>query len=226
MALHVEFFTAAKENQRRSKAEGRPVYDDIEMVRIRYPRDNKRVHVAPAHERAFVRGVGKVSYAERFPEHYEAFRRGQEFIGTGTPLKDAPFLTEARRMELQRSGVMTVDALAEMDATALRRLGMGYVQLGEQARKFLEAAHKTADETEKAELRAQIDELRAMMSEMQAKPRTLSDALVDHEEADAAPFEGMDDAALKAMIKDATGAAPRGNPSREALVRMAREAAG
>lgn len=216
MALWVRFFNDARENARRSKAEGRPVYDDVEMVEIRYPRDNKRVLVAPAHDKSFVRGVGKVSYAERFPEHYAAFKRGQEFIGKGTPLRDAPFLTEARRRELERAGIMTVDALAEMDAVALRRLGMGYVQIGEQAKAFLKAAASTADETEKAALRKELDELRAMVAR-------LSPAAVQDEPA-ADDFEDMDDAALKAMIRDKTGSAPRGTPSRETLVRMAREA--
>ena len=67
--LHVEFFTDAREDKKASRAAGRPIYKDVELVRIKFPGDNKRMLVAPANDPSVMdKGSGRhITYAERFP---------------------------------------------------------------------------------------------------------------------------------------------------------------
>lgn len=215
--LWVRFYNDAVEDEKASRETGRPIYQDVEMVEIRYPGDNKRVLVAPAHQRVKTR-EGTFSYAERFQEHYAAFKSNAKFMEKGTPLKEAPFLTEARRRELERANILTVESLAELDATALRKLGMGYVAMGEEAKRYLAVASELVDAREKEELRKEIAEMKAMMAKMTAA----SQASVPPP-PDPLPLEALSNAELKALIKDHTGKTPKGNPSREKLLAMAAE---
>ncbi|MCU0905633.1 MAG: hypothetical protein MUE83_17460, partial [Tabrizicola sp.] len=54
LTLGVEFFMKPVENKAKSKEAGRPIFEDREMVRIAFPGDSKREHVAPAHEMHYV----------------------------------------------------------------------------------------------------------------------------------------------------------------------------
>ena len=170
--VHVEFFTDAVKDAKASAEAGCPIYKDVEMVRIRFPGDNKRVVVERAHQKS-VRGPNGewVSYAERFPRHYEAFK-GAVTFETGTPLAELPFLTAAQRKMLTDMNVRTAQALAEMPDGAIRTLGMHGRDLVEQARAYIEAARGSADVTryaaENEAMRAEIARMQAQLAEVMA----------------------------------------------------------
>lgn len=200
MQLAVEFFVKAVEHPSKSREEGRPIYDDREFVRIRFPADNKRELVAPAHERHYVSHIGQqVTYAERFPEVYGAFQRQEADFVTGTRLIVAPFLTESKRAELDALGVKTVEQLAGLPDGARKRLGMGAMELQRQAQEYLDNAKGTAE----------VDALRRRVAELEAQKE-----MPETEDA----FSGFSDDDLKNMITDAGGEVPRGRAKRETLV--------
>ena len=230
--LHVEFFMQAVENPLKTKAEGRPIFEDREMIRIRFPGDNKRILVDYANsETTNPETRERATYAERFPKHYEAFTKNQSYNGEGTPLSELPFLTEAKRAELRALNIQTAEALANMPERNRSALGMGGQQLMMQARAYLERAQGSALETkmaaENADLRAQIEIMRqqiAGLAQQKPAPAHVADEDEADDETGGSPFETWADADLKALIKDRSGNAPRGNPSHETLVRMADEA--
>lgn len=167
--LHVEFFIDNIEDTAATKKEGRPIYKDVEMVRIRYVADRNTVLVAPALEKSFWDAEVKqhFSYAERFPEHYKAFKESVQYFGEGTPLRDAGFIAGAKVKELAYFNIHTVEALAELDGQALQAIGVGGRDLKNRATAYLAKQNGTSEvmkiANENTELKARLDELKAQL---------------------------------------------------------------
>lgn len=192
--LAVEFFLDAIENGAKSREANRPIFDDVEMVRIRFPGDGKRELVAPAHEMHYVSHAREqMTYAERFRGSYEAFKDGVADFMSGTPLSAVAFLTPSQRSEMKALNILTVEQLAGLPDRDIRRVGMHARDLVEKAKDYLSSSK---DSTEIAELRRQLAELQAGQ-QSQAEPA-------------ADPFEGLEDDDLRNMIRDAGHDAPRG----------------
>ena len=219
----VVFYAEAKENKFKSAEEGRPIYEDVEMVRITFPADRQRTLVARAHASAMAydergrraRRINgrQVTYAELFNEEYRRFKSGQAPTVRGTPLREATFLTEAQRKSLQALQIYTVEQLA---AANPKHLGMGGVEMVEKAKAYLDAAAGSADvtrlATENAKLREQIER---MTEEMRK---------VKYAEVEGDPYSGLSVDELKERIAAHNdGRKPLGNPSRETLVSMLKE---
>lgn len=225
--LHVEFFTEAQENKSKSAKEGRPIFDDVEFVRIRFAGDQKNVLVAPAHMTGTIRDEITnlpLTYAQRFPRHYEAFRAGQAYLGSGTPVKEAPFLTEAQRRELAALNIHTLEALADMDGAGLARLGMGGRALKDKAIAFIAKASGSADVTKLAgENAAMKEQIEAMQKQMAELLKAKSPTVKEPAQVSNSAFSEWQDDDIKAFIEDRRGARPRGNPSHATLVSMADE---
>ena len=214
-------------NEAKSKAEGRPIYDDMEVVEVRFAGDRNRVGVFPAH--AFSGWVTNPAdgsqeaqtYAMRWPEQYKRFKLNHTQVAEGTPLEEVPFLTQGKRLELKALNILTAEALAALDGNELKALGMGGRELKNQAIAYLDAARGSADVTKLAAdneaLKDQLESMRRDMEEMRAAAKAAKPA---------DEFAGQSDDDLKALIKAKTGQAPRGNPSRATLVTMIREVAG
>ena len=215
-SVHVTFFNKAFENKRKSLEAGRPIFVDREMVEIRFPGDNKRVHVAPAAERAQMEpgSSRRLSYIDRFPDHYKLFKEEQPQGQIGTPISELPFLTEARRQEMRAMNIHTAEALADLPDRDIAKMGMGFRAYVDQARAWVEMASGSAATTalavENAELRVRMERLEAMLAD---KPAVKVE-----------DFNAWQDQDIKAFLKDVTGSLPQGNPKHETLVRLAEEA--
>src|SRR5574338_31676 len=84
------FFMDAIQNMAKSQAEGRPIFDEKEMVEIHIPGDKLYSHVTQVHEVWRHIGGQPVTYAQRWPNEYAAFKRGEERAASGTPLEHWP----------------------------------------------------------------------------------------------------------------------------------------
>ena len=216
-ALVAIFKTHSIMNEAKSKTAGRPIYDDMEICEIRTAGDRQSVKVFPAHEISHHDDDGSpVTYAQRFNEQYLRFKDGNTQSQSGTPIEELPFLTQGKRLELKALHVHTAEALASLDGTPLKQLGLGGRELKNQAQAYLDTANKTADVTKLASenelLRQQIADLRRDLTGQTAAV-----------EAEPTAFEAMDDEQLKAFIAEKSGSRPRGQPSHATLVRMAEE---
>lgn len=216
--LHVSFYLATKQNKAKSEAEGRPVHDEIEMVRIMWPGDRNQSLSAPAQSRSIRVGSKYPTYAERFPDQYKAFKDNVEFIGEGTPLAELPFLSEAQRKDLRALNIFTAETLVSLEGSTLQRLGMLGREWKNKAKAYLDSASGVNNvvqlSSENAEMKSQIEELKAEMAKMRGD--------INVDPAPQTPFDDWADEDIRNWMKDA-GGSPHHLWKRETLVEKAME---
>lgn len=173
--VHVEFEMHPVVHGVLSKEAGREVCVDKEFVRIRVAGNDKEVIFRPVSDQI----------KARFPQEYEAWKRGQVEPTTGTPIDRWPQLTPGQAANLKSLNIRTVEDMATLSETGLQKVGMGARKLQDDARKFLSLAQNAADVGQLEELReavaakdlqiAQMGEtlatLQAQVAELM-KPRT------------------------------------------------------
>lgn len=223
--LTARFFTGTKLNRNKSDGAGRPVYDDVEMVEILFPGDTRTVVTAPAREETMLDGEF-LPYYRRFSREYEAFKSGADDFVDGTKIETVAFLTEAQKKELAAVNVRSVEQLASMSGRGLYRLGPSGTAMREKAEAYLERAETGKAAQEAESLRRRVDELEAALAIKDApKPMAVWPGQVEDEAVEAPVIlDRLTDAELKLHIKERTGETPRGNPSRETLLRQAADA--
>jgi hypothetical protein len=226
--LAVQFFADKRLNKKATKKEGRPVYDDVEKVRFRIAGDPKTVHVGFADDQSSVRDPEtnqRLKYKELHSGPYEAFKKNQEYVGQGTPLSEAPFLSEAKRAELKAVNVFTIEALAALDGSNLSRLGMGGRSLKEQAAAYLQNATGSADVTR---LAAENEALKRRLEALEAKSGGMTNPALEAKPADAqkgppSPFADWADEDIVNWIVTNGGEKPHGRCTHETIVAKADE---
>jgi len=223
--LHVEFFMEAVELPAESAKAGRPIFKDEERVRIRIAGDKFSVLVAPAHSESSVRDPQtnyRLTYAQLHSGPYEAFRKGVEFRGSGTPLSELPFLTESQRKELRALNIHTAEALASLDGQMLSRTGMFGRQMKTQAEQYLDKASKVAGVTqltaENEDLKARLARLEAMMIKPGSEPAPAEkDPVINA----TSPFADWDGESIRTWLKENRGQTPGPNTSLAKLIKIA-----
>lgn len=206
-SLVVPFFKSVPvENPAMSKAAGRPIFEDVDMVEVRIAGERNYTPTFPAH--AMWRRVDgeEITYAQRFADEYARFAAGKEQVAVGTPLSELPFLTEARRAELRACKVYTAEALASIEGKNLAALGLTGREMKNQAQAYLESAGGSA---KTVALAAEVNDLRAQLAAMRGE-----------EVVALAPATDDEKERLKSQIADMTGQRPRGNPSVDTLREM------
>lgn len=238
--VHIEFVNVAVEDKQASAKAGRPIFKDVEHVRVRWVGDNKKELYAPAHEQTMYDRASSryLTWAEVYAEHYRLFKAQQDQAGVnGTPLSEATFLTEAKRAELRAQNVFTIEGLAGLDGTLLQRLGMGARDMKAQAEAYIAQAAKFAEGSELREandlMRQENEALKARMARLEAMLER-NDVLGDEIRAAAqaertakanqpSPFALYADEDIANWIVDNGGEKPHHKCSRETLIRKADE---
>jgi hypothetical protein len=194
--------------------EGRPIYDDMELVEILIPGDRLSRPVLVASEES---SNGGPTWAQLYPREYEAFKRGQIQATSGTPLEHWPtsLLTAARVAELKALNIFSVEDLAAVADGYLGRMGMGARELREQARAYIARGKEDATSNAMAARIADLEAKLAAVLEMRTAVPAQPAEPVERDLADLSNDE------LKAYIKQQTGEPVRGNPSRETLIERA-----
>lgn len=203
-------------NHGKSEAAKERVYDDMEICEIRMPANRNSIPCFPAHfvshwlENPETGEKEPVTYAMRFAKQYDRFLKNQNQVQEGTPLSRVEGITDAQVLRLKAHGILTAEQMAFLDGPPLKNLGMEGRPLKNLCQAHLDKAKNTQDE-----LRAEIAELRAKLN--------AKDGVGEPQEENT---DGPSIADLKAKIKELSGSAPRGNPSRETLERMVSELEG
>ena len=238
-----DFYNGTIRNDTESAKAGRPIFDDVEMVRIRWAGNTKNEFHAPASDRSdrpVVDPATNDKYWPKWKDHpdfidaYEAFKKGQAIASNGTPLEEWPTLSAAKRAELKAINIMTVDQLANLDAGGLKRLGIEGPKLKEQAKAYLDRAAGAAVDArhaaEREEMQRQIDELKAMMqgggeavSPVKVARAKAKAAVADDADVSNSPFFGMDDESIRLWCKEAdpSGEQPHHRLGHAGLVQFA-----
>jgi hypothetical protein len=156
-ALAVRFFIMPLQNEHKSQQEGRPIFDDTEMVEIRARGDRTSVISRP------VRDTDKV----RFREAYLAFKDGNKVLESGTPLKEWPLISASRCEELKYLGFVTVEQLADASDAVCSNIST-LTTLKQKAKAFLEYA-KGISPMERLQEEINAERSRAEAAEAQIK---------------------------------------------------------
>lgn len=180
--LSVMFFSKPLQNNFKTEQEGRPIFDDCDMVRIYVPGDDKNI------VETFVREDHK----RRFPlqwAHYQNKMQGDQRLAGKTPINQWPRITPGQAEELRALKFLSVEDVANASDTSLQSIGMiagmSPYAFREAAQRFLklasdESAAQKNDERVKA-IEADNQALRDQMAAMQAKFEQLSNQNVDAE---------------------------------------------
>lgn len=131
--LNVTFSMEPHFNAAKSAAEGRPIFDDREYVKIQVPGDKDSIVDRPVTE------IDR----RRFADKYAAFKAGRSQALSGTPLTAVAWMSKSRVRELEHFGVRTLEQLANMSDEAAQKF-MGINMLRSHARDHLAAAAEMA----------------------------------------------------------------------------------
>jgi hypothetical protein len=208
-------------NEAKTREAGRPIYDDMEVVEVRFAGDRNKISVFPAHAicgevQDEDGNTRRITYAERWADQYKRFKAKQQQVAEGTPVDELPFLTQAKRSELKALSIYTAEALAALDGQPLKNLGQGGRDLKNQAIAYLERAAGTADVTRMA---AEIEELRRTVAELRADKSPAEASTADSQ------FASWTSDQIKDWIEEKINERPKGNPSHATLVKRADEIA-
>lgn len=153
--LFVQFFVQAVQNNFKSEQASRPIFDEVEMVRIMTP-GARDVFVSKA----------SVQYQMRFPKQYAAFKAGKELPLEGTPLEEVPFLSVSQVAELKAINVRTLEQLANMPDNLAQQI-MGNFGLRQKAQNYIAIAKDQAPTMQlQGELEKRDIEIKALKEQM------------------------------------------------------------
>jgi hypothetical protein len=221
-SLIVTFRNGSVPNPAKSKLAGRPIHDDVEYCDIRFP-GRRDWQPFPATAFAgwrtdpFSGEQVSYTYAERFSKQYRQFKEHVAQTKAGTPLAEAPFLTEARRAELRAQNIYVVEQLAAIDGQELKNLGHGGRDMKNQALEYIEASKGNAPDMQ----------LKERLEAAEIKNRLLEEDLASARKAappasnGSGEFADMTDDQLRDFIRVHSGHTPQGNLNRKVLERMA-----
>lgn len=217
------FYNSAVQDDVASHKAGRPIFVDEERIRIVWAGNTKSEFHAPANDRCdrpLINPEDKSRYYVKWKDHpdfrpaYEAFKAGQAYASTGTPITELPFLSEANRMELKAINVLTAEQLVGMDVSKANKFGIG--RWREQAKSFLDraagAAVDAAHAAEKQALQEQLDEMRAQIAALANGGAVTAKASKKPKEGSTSPFASWEDPDIRVWMKDADPEAPDPGP--------------
>ena len=128
----VMFSRKSVHNAVKSEQAGRPVYDEVDFIRIQTPGDRLNIIERPV----------QTSDPQRWPGHWAAYKQGQEQTPIGTPI-DLLFPQHPAIADNCRAvGIQTVEMLANLNDHGQSTLGMGALDYVNYAKQYLNAATK------------------------------------------------------------------------------------
>lgn len=179
-ALLVRFSTAPLKNDEKSLEEGRPIFDDTEMIEIRVRGTKDNVVVRPV----------RVDDKQRFREAYRAYQEGTKALSSGTPLAQWPVMSTSQVEEMRYLGFLTVEQIAEANDGVVANIS-GLQGLKNKAKAFIEFSKGAAPleqlQKEVSEAKNVNETLARQLAETQAALAALS-ARMDEQKAEAPKF--------------------------------------
>ena len=212
-------------NVAQSEIQGKAVYDLKEVVELRFAGDRNYAPVFPADAQSYRIGTRVVTFAERFSDQYVAFVAGdnQRANGTALELLQDYGITPAQLSICRALKIYSIEALYNLGTNELKNLGMSANALRSMAKRYMDERTKREISTNTDSidaLKAEVDRLKALIPAEQTAPEEIDALVAESDEL----FEAITADELKDFIAGKTGEGrPRGNPSHETLVSMAKE---
>lgn len=129
------------------------------------------------------------AWRDQYKAAYAAWKRGEEVPLSGTPIKGWAVLSPSQQQNILGADIRTVEDLAQANDEAMKRIGMGALELKEKAQAWLKSAGSAgvvAQESAglKAKNRAQethILSLTQQIADLKLELETLSSQLASRE---------------------------------------------
>ena len=113
--LAVKFYSKPVQNNFETQKQGKPVFQDVDMIRIEVPGDKNSIADTFA----------RPHHIERFPIQWARYKNAQgDLQETGTPLSHWQLITGAQAEELKAQKFRTVEAIAGASDAQLQSIGM------------------------------------------------------------------------------------------------------
>lgn len=156
--LFKQFYKRAVLNRVRSAEAGRPIFDEVDYIRIIVPGSKDILDVE-----------ADAQYITRFAKEWEKYQAKQQVAVTGTPLEAWPALGVGMVAELKALNIFTVEQLASVSDGVTGKLQAGQ-QLKQRAQAFLDAA--VAD-SQNSKLTEQLEQQNSIIASLQAQVNEL-----------------------------------------------------
>ena len=156
--LMVKFFLKEREDKAQTLETGAPKFKEVEYIEIRVPGQRDAQACRPATWRD----------KQRFPKHYDMFKKRVEAPEEGTPLGQWPQVSRAQVEELGFLGIKTVESVSHMADVHAHKMHGG-LMLKRRAAEWLEQSEATALIAEKEALQTRIADLEASMKAMMSQ---------------------------------------------------------
>lgn len=115
-------------NEAQSQVEGRPIFDVVPYLKMRFPGEGKSV----------VDRKVRDGDRNRFPRAWAAFEAGLAGLTSGTPIETMPLLGMDQVATLKYLGIITAEQLAEVPDSKLSQLGSSGQALRDRAKAWLQ----------------------------------------------------------------------------------------
>ena len=126
--IAVQFYMGAVQNDSKTTEAGRPIFDDMECIKIFNSKDN--IIDRPLRD----------SDKQRWPRQYAAWKQGDQEAGlSGTRLEQWGMLTRAQAEEFKYFKIFTVEQLADAPDSAAHNF-MGFQKYKGLAKAYIEMA--------------------------------------------------------------------------------------
>jgi hypothetical protein len=130
--LIVGFYKRSVINQARSRAEGKPIHEGRDFVKIQHPGETLNVVDRPVQD----------GDAQRWPRQWHSYQQGVRHIPDGVPINLLfPAKPEIETM-LRGYNIHTVEQLAGLSGQGIATIGMGAQEWVNAAQRYLERANK------------------------------------------------------------------------------------
>lgn len=180
-APYVKFETKAVEDVAASKERGHYVAKDVDYVIIT-PAYTKDIFKQKADawfaqiERQAKDGRFNPAWVAKYKQQFAAWREGKELPLDGTPILGWNVISPGQQETLNRMGIRTVEDAAAMNDDAIRRIGMGAVNIKNKAIASISGSKDTGRLVmENAELRAKLDVAEKTVEQLSTKVRDLDE---------------------------------------------------
>jgi hypothetical protein len=153
--LLVMFYRSTIKNEPKSIDAGRPIFDEIDLIKI----------ITPGSRDSFV-GDATFEYQQRFPSQWSRYKAGLEQTASGTPLNTLPWMTISQVEEFKAVGCHTIEQLVGMPDSVSQKF-MGHHQLKQRAHAYLDSAKDAAPMLKlQAELEKRDEQLAVLKAQM------------------------------------------------------------
>ena len=155
--LLVLFYRATEKNITKSTEAGRPIFDEIDCIKI----------ITPGSRDTFV-GLATEEYQLRFATQWNRYKAGREQTASGTPLNMLPWMTMSQIAEFEAVGCKTIEHLVNMPDSLSQKF-MGHHQVKARAQEYLDYAKDQAPTVKlHAELEKRDEQIKELQEQMQA----------------------------------------------------------